>query len=132
MESRIASRHGLKTEFTADKLDARLGDDIQAILFRNVRELLTNVVKHARAKEVSVRMRVEGDTLRIVVKDDGVGFDEHAVAGARSDEGRFGLFSIRERMGDLGGSLEIESQPGLGCAAALVIPHPSHDPGGTA
>ena len=132
MESRIASRHGLKTEFTADKLDARLGDDIQAILFRNVRELLTNVVKHARASEVSVRLRVEGDTLRIVVKDDGVGFDEHAVAGARSDEGGFGLFSIRERMGDLGGSLEIESDPGLGCVAVLVVPHPSHDSGGTA
>jgi len=132
LESRIASRHGLKTEFTADKLSLRLGDDTQAILFRNVRELLTNVVKHARAKEVSVRVRVEGDTLTIVVKDDGVGFDEQAVAGARNDEGGFGLFSIRERMGDLGGSLEIESEPGVGCAAVLVLPHPSHGPGGTA
>jgi PAS domain S-box-containing protein len=132
MESRIASRHGLKTEFTADEPNTRLGDDTQAILFRNVRELLTNVVKHAQASEVSVRMTVEGDALRIVVKDDGVGFDERAVAGARNAEGGFGLFSIRERMGDLGGSLEIESGPGVGCAAVLVVPHPSHDPGGKA
>ena len=109
---------------TADELKTPLDEDTRAILFRNVRELLTNVVKHARAKEVSVRMEVERDTLRIVVKDDGAGFDVHAAAKDPNREGGFGLFSIRERMADLDGSLEIESEPGLGCAAVLVVPRP--------
>ena len=128
METQVASRHGLRTGFTAGELNLSLDDGTRTILFRNVRELLTNVVKHSRAKEVFVRMEIEQDTLRIVVKDDGVGFDVHD-AKSTSREGGFGLFSIRERMADLGGSLEIESEPGLGCAAVLVAPCPRSNSG---
>ena len=71
-----------------------------------------------------MRMEVERDTLRIVVEDDGVGFDTNGAAIGANHEAGFGLFSIRERMSDLGGALEIESEPGQGCAAVLVIPHP--------
>jgi PAS domain S-box-containing protein len=93
MENRMASRHGLKIEFTADELNTPLDPDTRAILFRNVRELLTNVIKHARAENVSVRMEVERDSLRIVVKDDGVGFDVHGAAQGANREAGFGLFS---------------------------------------
>jgi PAS domain S-box-containing protein len=122
MEVRIASRHGLTTEFTADEMKTPLDDDTRAIVFRCVRELLTNVVKHARASRVAVRMISKAETLRVAVEDDGVGFDATGAADADSGGGGFGLFSIQERMGDLGGELEIKSRPGAGCTAVLRVP----------
>ena len=128
MDDRIASRHGLKTELIADVMKTPLDDDTRVIIFRSVRELLTNVVKHAHATKVSVRMMAEADTLRVAVEDDGVGFRVPGAADADSGEGGFGLFSISERMSDLGGGLEIESEPGRGCRAVLVFPYPDRDP----
>ena len=132
LENRIRSRSGLETEFTADELKTPLNPDTRAILFRSVRELLTNVVKHARARKVSVRMINAGDTLRIVVEDDGVGFDKHENTLAENHDEGFGLFSIHETMTDMGGYLEIETEPGLGCAAVLVVPSPELNSGGEA
>ncbi|MGB6850046.1 MAG: ATP-binding protein, partial [Thermoanaerobaculia bacterium] len=60
-----------------------------------------------------------GQKLRISVEDDGVGFDP---ATAPNGEWAFGHFSVRERMSDLGGSLEVVSAPGQGCIATLVAP----------
>ena len=130
LENRMPPQDDLRINFTADELNTPLDDDSRAILFRSVKELLTNVIKHARAESVSVRMESDRDALRIVVEDDGVGFDAHDHAHAGRDEGGFGLFSISERMADLGGRLEIDSRPGRGCRAFLVIPNPKQNPGG--
>ena len=97
-----------------------LDDDVRAVLFRNTRELLTNVVKHAQAKTVAVRMESTGEALRITIEDDGVGLDPDNAADTAG--GGFGIFSIRERMLDLGGSLEIVTARGKGCKATLVMP----------
>jgi signal transduction histidine kinase len=67
-------------------------------------------------------METSGDMLRIMVEDDGVGFDPETLASRPNHEGAFGLFSIRERMADLGGALEIESEPGKGTKATLIVP----------
>jgi signal transduction histidine kinase len=88
-------------------------------LFRNVRELLVNVVKHARANKVSVRLEDRDTSLRIIVEDDGVGFDPRAVIDAGGKTGGFGLFSIEALMADMGGNLRIVSEPGKGCTAIL-------------
>ena len=87
-----------------------------------MRELLVNVVKHARANRVSVRMEDRSSNIRIIVEDDGIGFEPHAVTHAGSKIGGFGLFSIEELMADLGGSLKIVSEPGKGCTAILSAP----------
>jgi signal transduction histidine kinase len=91
-------------------------------LFRNARELLANVVKHAKAGKISVVMRHHDDNLEIVVRDDGVGFAADSEAAIMRNEECFGLFSIRERMNDLGGRLKIESKPGTGCEVVLSAP----------
>jgi signal transduction histidine kinase len=91
-------------------------------LFRDVRELLTNVVKHASAHKVKVSIRKVGSEIHISVEDDGWGFDTKKVAATAVREGGFGLFSIRERLGQLGGHLEIESEPGCGTKATLIAP----------
>jgi len=125
LEVQIEKRHGLQIDFF-DGLDENrkknLEESMRAILFRNVRELLTNVVKHARAKKVSVHLNNDATQLKITIVDDGVGFDPDAAnqMGNRADH--FGLFSIQERMADLGGKLDIRSAPGKGCTAMLEVP----------
>jgi signal transduction histidine kinase len=125
LEESLGRRYGLETEFTDeidDRLRKTLDDNIRAILFRNVRELLTNVIKHAKAKKVGVHLKTEDGMVTIVIQDDGVGFDHQAVIQPGEEGGGFGLFSIQERMKDLGGSLEIVSGPGKGCKAILTVP----------
>jgi signal transduction histidine kinase len=93
----------------------------QAIpLFQSIRELLTNVMKHAESDDVTVSLEQHMGTLRIEVRDNGVGFDPGAVK--KEDFSRFGLFSIDERMQALGGTFEVESMPGQGTIARLTLP----------
>jgi len=120
LEQQIGRRHGLKTSFTDQCGKVPLDDDVRAVLFRNTRELLTNAVKHAQARTIAVRIESTGGALRITVEDDGAGLDPDNASGTSG--GGFGLFSIRERMLDLGGSLEIVSARGKGCKATLVMP----------
>ena len=109
LQKQIGNRHGLKTEFIDKITDNHrkiLDTNVRAILFRNVRELLVNVVKHARANKVSVRLEDENSRIKIIVEDDGIGFDPRAAIHAGSKIGGFGLFSVEERMADLGGNLK--------------------------
>ena len=125
LDEQIAKKHGLQTEFVdniSTKYRNALDDSVWALLFRNLRELLTNVVKHAQANKVWVHFEEETNGLKIIVEDDGVGFDLEAIDKLAEKTRHYGLFSIRERMADLGGSLEIETSPGEGCRVALNVP----------
>jgi PAS domain S-box-containing protein len=125
LEVQIGDRYSLKTEFIDNIPDSRRKTEdpnVRTILFRNVRELLVNVVKHARANKVSVRMEDRSSSIRVIVEDDGIGFEPHDGIHAGSKIGGFGLFSIEELMADLGGNLRIVSEPGKGCTAILSAP----------
>jgi PAS domain S-box-containing protein len=104
--------------------DLRLPEDQAVLVFQSVRELLINAVKHAVAKHASVTVEEREEVLRIVVKDEGVGFDLLAMATQQPSpmSSKFGLFSIRERMNALGGRLELHSAPGEGTRATLILP----------
>jgi len=130
LERQIENRHSLKTEIIDNIPDNRrkaLDSDIRTILFRNVRELVVNVVKHARANKVRVRLEDRSPYIRVIVEDDGIGFDPRAVTQTGSKTGGFGLFSVEELMADLGGSLRVVSAPGKGCTAILSAPFPVSD-----
>jgi PAS domain S-box-containing protein len=124
LENNIENKHNLKTEFidkmTDDEQDI-LEDNLQVILFRNVRELVTNTVKHARAKTVSVCIHMDGSFIKIGVTDDGIGFDPDASLENGINSG-YGLFSIEERMSDVNGTFKIVSAPRKGCSAVLTVP----------
>ena len=125
LEGEIRPRHRMKTEVIDNVGKNRrkaLDPNMETILFRNVRELVINVVKHARADKVSVRLEDRGASIRIIVEDDGIGFDSRAVVETGNQIGGFGLFSIKEFMSDLGGDLRIVSEPGKGCTAILSAP----------
>lgn len=113
------------------KLEVTVHDDgkakpmdpgVSATLFRAVRELLINVAKHARVGAASVVNACgDGDTLTVTVSDAGAGFDPRFV-GMGEAKGGFGLLSVRERIGLLGGSVAIQSSPGNGTRVVLKVP----------
>ena len=95
-----------------------LPEDISVLLFQSIRELLINAAKHSESHEAWVSLQQQDGELRIVVRDNGKGFDVAASTGAGS---KFGLYSIRERMQALGGTLEVDSTC-KGTMATLILP----------
>ena len=115
--------HGILVSFEDDGEPKPLDDDVRIFLFQVVRELLSNVVKHAQARRVHVCIKRQGGDIQITVEDDGVGFDTRKVtAGSEELNMGFGLFSIRERLSYLDRQLQIESEPGYGTRIAVVAP----------
>ena len=122
LAEQIRQRHGIETKFEDDGQFKPLDDDVCALLFRNVRELLINVVKHAQAHKVKVSIWRVNSEVHVSVEDDGVGFNLGDVTSAAARTGGFGLFSIRERLEQLGGHLEIESKRGHGTTVTVTAP----------
>ncbi|MCP4608675.1 MAG: PAS domain S-box protein [Planctomycetes bacterium] len=118
LDEQIKEKHGIQTEFRDDGQPKPLDNDIRALLFRNVRELLINIVKHAKARKVKVSVIKVGEQICVIIEDDGVGF-EPAKVGSNTG---FGIFSIRERLEQLDGHLEIESEPGRGSRFTMTAP----------
>jgi PAS domain S-box-containing protein len=116
----LAEVYGLAVAVEDDGAPKPLSQEARAILYRAVRELLINVVKHARAGRAGVTCRRAGNDIVLKVADSGVGFDTGAVA-ARSAPG-LGLPGIRERIMYIGGELELRTSPGAGTEAAITAP----------
>jgi len=117
----LEKRHGIKVEVTDDGADTPLDDAAKSIIFRAVRELVMNVLKHAKAPVASVSLKRIDDHLQIDVQDPGVGFEVSNALEPLSRTG-FGLLSIREQITGLGGALNIESAPGRGTVASVRVP----------
>jgi len=122
LSEEVQQKHGIKTEFVDDAQPRPLEDDVRVVLYRAVLELLINVIKHANAQHVKVSIYKEKNKIRINVMDDGIGFICPIKNLASNKAGGFGLFSVRERLNYLGGSLEIDSKPGHGTRVTLVMP----------
>jgi signal transduction histidine kinase len=118
----LRDKHGIAYEFRRAGLSRPLGDDLRVLLFQSVRELVTNIVKYASARNVAVAIRSTSDRLSITVRDDGVGFDVSTIGSSVSRRGGYGLFSIKERLAYIGGKLEIRSEPGRGSEFRLTTP----------
>jgi PAS domain S-box-containing protein len=118
---RTRETHGLDVQVDVESAPA-IAYEIGVVLFSAVKELLFNVVKHAGVESARLSLfRSQNGEVRLTVSDDGCGYDKN-LAHAREDvSGGFGLFAIRERMESLGGLLEIDSAPGKGFRATLVV-----------
>ncbi len=96
----------------------RVPEQVQNALFAVGREALANVLKHARARKVVLRLDYGAEALSLTVRDDGQGFAPGSADGP--DEGHFGLLGLRERAGQIGATLSIESGPGQGTKVIVV------------
>jgi signal transduction histidine kinase len=96
--------------------------DVRIFLFRAVRELLLNSVKHTAGSAVHVTMRhLRPDKIRIIVADGGPGFDPALLDDKRTSSQKFGLFNIRERVSSFGGEFHINSSPKRGTQITLSL-----------
>ena len=115
--SALSAREGLVIEVDGPTGRLPIGAEVEEQLYRVGQEALTNVVKHARATSATVRIAATDNTVSIEVSDDGRGFDPAAVG-----PDHFGLRSMRGRVADLGGRLEITSAPGRGTVLRVEVP----------
>ncbi|WP_203923319.1 sensor histidine kinase [Rugosimonospora africana] len=114
-------RAGVDASCRVDDDLPALPDRAEAELLRVAQTALANVAEHAHASRVRVSLSSVGDAVLLDVRDDGAGFDPaHAVAGT-ADRG-FGIGGMRQRLGEVGGHLEIESAPGAGTAVCARVP----------
>lgn len=119
---RIAAGAGLKARFIAGTGQAETDKPLAIAVFRVAQEALTNVVRHAKAKQVVIELRTQGDELLLAVADDGSGYD-HAEARARAIKGHsMGILGIEERVALAGGRLRVITRPGQGTRVQAEFP----------
>jgi PAS domain S-box-containing protein len=116
LAERYAGRYQLSFSVENDDGTTALPRNLEVLLYHAVRELLVNIVKHAEASRVNISLSAEGPNIRLSVEDDGRGFNPQQV------ENGFGLFSIRERIRNVGGRLEIECGREGGTRIILLVP----------
>jgi signal transduction histidine kinase len=115
---RVRATAGIEVEVDLRGLETDLPEDVQIALYRAVQEALTNVVRHSAAESVSIVATAQDERIRLVVDDDGRGFDPAAPTE------RLGLAGIRERVELLGGTLRVESSPDAGTAVVVDLELP--------
>ncbi len=118
----VSERSGLVVRLNVDSQLQALPPELETALYRIVQEGLTNVVKHARASAVSIVLAGSEGNVRLLIEDDGVGFDPSSVR-----TGAFGLIGMRERVSLLRGRLLVESEVGAGATVIIDLPLPARD-----
>jgi PAS domain S-box-containing protein len=121
----VEDEHAIHCKVKSAGTPIRMAADVEISLFQAVREALINTVKHARATHALVTLDWRcPEAIAVCVEDDGKGFDVGEVETRRSRAGGFGLFSMRERLGVLGGRAEVTSARGNGTRVRLEMPLP--------
>jgi signal transduction histidine kinase len=103
-------------------VDAPLDSGCQDACFRIAQEALTNIVRYARAPTVTLRLFREGDWLRMLIRDDGIGFDADALTHSDKHRTHLGLIGMEERASLVGGHIEFVSTPGAGTEVKVHVP----------
>lgn len=118
----VVSAAGVKAEVRTEGEIGRLAPAVETALYRIVQEALTNALRHARARTVTVEVRRRGDQVEVAVTDDGEGFAVEEVAARARQRGHLGLLSMSDRAALLGGEVHIASQPGAGTRVTVRLP----------
>ena len=116
-------RTNINVSLKLEGMDRKLSPEMETHLFRIVQEALTNVVKHAEARKVTISMKCEGLEFLVLIEDDGIGFDMMEIEGRLGQkESNFGILGIRERVLAIDGQLDIYSNLGEGIKLSMTIP----------
>jgi signal transduction histidine kinase len=110
------------TEKTPLHLDGRLPADLEIVCFRVAQESITNALRHASARRVSVLIVKRPTAITLAVKDDGRGFDVVGTLETAAAEGHLGVVGMRERVRAYGGTFQVISHPGMGTTVTVDLP----------
>lgn len=113
---------GINVSVESKGIDMRLTSEIEAGLFRWAQSAIGNIAQHSRAKNASITLKCKDNELFIEVVDDGVGFDVSKITDIEESGRGRGVFSMKERIGLLGGSCGIKSKPGQGTTVRGRVP----------
>jgi signal transduction histidine kinase len=120
-----SERGGVAADFHGGGLERRrLPPEVETTVYRIVQESLTNVLKHAAARRVSVIVERRRDHALVIVEDDGRGFEAEEISRAPGSGRGLGLLGMRERVALVGGALSLDSSPGCGTTVRVRIPVP--------
>ncbi len=123
--SDLRVRSGIAIDLTVRLSGPRVGTEIETVIYRVTQEALTNAIKSGEPTRIAITLDDVGDVVRLVVTDDGVGFDPDTVSGKG-----LGLAGMHERAELVNGKLSITSEPGRGTTVELEIPKPTDSGGG--
>src|SRR6185503_59891 len=125
LASQMEEQYGLKVTIQSSGARAELNEKVRVLVFYALREILFNIVKHAGRLEATVRFEHYDSHLRVIVQDQGVGFDSAAVLNDPNTA--HGLLIVRHRLNLLGCSMAINSQPGNGTEVIIEVPYENLD-----
>jgi signal transduction histidine kinase len=119
---RQSQRSGLAIEFAAEPAEIRAAATVETACFRVTQEALTNIIRHAQAREARVELRQRGSELQLAVSDDGIGFDVAAARRRAARGASLGLLGMQERVLLSGGRIDIQSTRGQGTRLVACLP----------
>ncbi len=121
MVQRIGKNTGIVGEFQTNIKERSLDSDLELSIYRMMQELLTNIAKHSKAESFLLQVMFDGESITIVLSDDGIGMSAE-YQPVPSTQGGWGLFNLREDIKYLGGRMELISAPGEGTEFVIEIP----------
>ena len=122
MTADMKRQAGIKAEFRVLGERRRLSSEVELTMFRIVQEALSNVRRHSKATEVTTVVELSDSTIRVTIKDNGIGFRAPALTSDLRAEDGLGLIGMNERARLLGGDLVIDSEPDHGTTVTAYLP----------
>ncbi|MBB4679548.1 sensor histidine kinase [Crossiella cryophila] len=119
---RWSALHEIPVRVTTTGAVRPIRPEAEAALLRIAQEALANVAQHARARRVGLTLSYLEEEAALDIRDDGDGFDPARIEDPRPDRGGFGLIAMRQRMTELSGTLQVESEPGAGTGISARVP----------
>ncbi|WP_282136697.1 sensor histidine kinase [Seonamhaeicola maritimus] len=116
--SKVSLANKLVIDVIDDGMEVRLDNALEITIFRVIQELITNIIKHANASEANIHLTHHGDSINILVEDNGVGFDVNTIKAVKG----MGLHSIQTRVESLEGKVTVESIESKGTSVIIDIP----------
>ncbi len=122
LDNEVQPKYSLSVDFQYDDQADGLPEDIQVFLYRAMKELVINVIKHARACRIEIAVALNNGSIAVSVRDDGVGMEWSGKDQMKSKGGGYGLLNLRQRVAYMGGSFEVTSTSGQGTRVSFNIP----------
>jgi two-component system, NarL family, sensor histidine kinase DegS len=122
LASDLNKTYGIKVETQIWGRQRQLSPEAELMLFRIAQEALTNIRKHSQATLVSINIEFTDQSVKVIIQDNGKGFETPSRLGDLPKKGKLGLTGMEERAQLLGGSLQIESHPGQGTTVTVEVP----------